>query len=371
MVDNVDHGGFDHPLATTHQRFVAHAGGPGGVGCGRVVRLRSRKHIDRHLDPTHGSSVRRPIHDLVESHVGSAVESHVESAVRRSSWLPAAVPAGTISHGTLSFDGVERTYRLYVPADLPDGPVPLFIGLHGGTGWGDQFAQTDHIEGLAESNGFIVVHPDGVKQAAGGPGGVWNGGVCCGVAVRDDVDDVGFINALIDQLEIDYPVDADRVYAFGHSNGAIMSYRLACESADRIVGVGIFAGTLGVDPCTPTQPVSVMHVHGTADTNLPLAGGVGPDSLAGVDFPVPKEGFDVLSQVQGCPAPSTTTVGDVTVDRREPCTGAAAMEFVTIESATHAWPGGTPIRTPASGPGYAGYDATTEIVAFLLSHPRT
>ena len=187
---------------------------------------------------------------------------------------------------------------------------------------------------------------------------------------RDGVDDVAFVDALIGELEATYPIDEDRVYAFGHSNGAIMSYRLACELGDRVVGIGVFAGTLGVEVCDPAEPVSVIHVHGTADTNLPLAGGVGPDSIAGVDFPVPREGFDQIAVQQACPVPTTSTIGDVTVASSEPCAGDAAMEFVTIESANHAWPGGTPRLTPASGPGYAGYDATSEIVAFLLAHPR-
>lgn len=283
--------------------------------------------------------------------------------------MAAVAPSGTVTHGSLLFDGIERSYRLYLPSTPPSSPVPLFIGLHGGTGWGDQFAQTNDVEGLAESNGFIVVHPDGVQQNAR-RGGVWNGGVCCGVAARDEVDDVGFINELIDLLEADHPIDPGRVYAFGHSNGAIMSYRLACESADRIVGIGLYAGTLGVEPCDLTQPVSIMHVHGTADTNLPLAGGVGADSIAGVDFPPPREGFATIAALDECPAPSASTVGDITIERSEPCSGSAAAEFVTIDSANHAWPGGTPRLSPTSEAGYSGYDTTAEIVAFLLAHPR-
>ena len=283
--------------------------------------------------------------------------------------VPATQATGTVTHGTLTVAGRERTYRLYVPRALPSGAVPLFIGLHGGTGWGDQFARTNHIEGLAESNGFIVVHPDGVK-VAGGPGGVWNGGDCCGIAARENVDDVGFINALIDQLEARYSIDPHRVYAFGHSNGAIMSYRLACQLADRIVGIGLYAGTLGVAGCNPSRPVSILHVHGTADTNIPLAGGVGSDGISGVDFPPPLDGFDTVAKLDGCPPPTKNTVGDVTTELSEPCNGGAAAEFVTIATATHSWPAGTPILTPASGPGYADYDATAAIVTFLLSHPR-
>ncbi|HEV7758507.1 MAG TPA: PHB depolymerase family esterase [Acidimicrobiales bacterium] len=282
---------------------------------------------------------------------------------------PAVEATGTVTHGTLSFGGRERTYRLYVPRDLPDGPVPLFIGLHGGLGWGDQFATTDHSEGLAESNGFVVVHPDGV-EVAGGRGGVWNGGVCCGVAARTDVDDVGFIAALIDRLAADHDIDPHRVFAFGHSNGGIMSYRLACELADRIAGVGVVEGTLGVDGCAPSEPVSILQVHGAADRSLPLAGGAGTDSLAGVDFPPPRDGFASLAAADGCPAPAETTDGDVTTALSRPCAGGTAAAFVTIATGPHAYPGGTPAVRPRSGPGYPGYDATAEIVSFLLSHPR-
>jgi polyhydroxybutyrate depolymerase len=282
---------------------------------------------------------------------------------------PAVGPTGAVSHGTLVVDGRERSYRLYVPRTLPDGPVPLFVGLHGGTGWGDQLAANDHIEGLAESNGFLVVHPDGVR-VAGGPGGVWNGGVCCAVAAREGVDDVGFVDALLDRITADHDVDPRRVFAFGHSNGGIMSYRLACELADRIVGIGVVAGTLGVDRCEPERPVSVIHVHGTADENVPLAGGRGARSIAGVDFPPPRDGFAVLAERDGCPDGEEVTEGDVTTATRAPCRDGAAAAFVSIEGSGHAWPGGTGARSPLVGPPHEGYDATAELVAFLLSHPR-
>jgi polyhydroxybutyrate depolymerase len=253
---------------------------------------------------------------------------------------PAVEAVGAVSHGSLVVGGRERTYRTYVPRSLPAGPVPLFIGLHGGTGWADQFADNDHIEGLAESNGFLVVHPDGVKVGAG-PGGVWNGGVCCAVAVREGVDDVGFVDALVDELAAEHDVDPARVFAFGHSNGGVMSYRLACELSGRIVGVGVVAGTLGVDRCEPARPVSVVHVHGTADENVPLAGGTGSRSVAGVSWPPPREGFATLAERDGCPPAVEHEDGDVTTAARAPCRDGAAAAFVTIEGAGHAWPGGT------------------------------
>jgi polyhydroxybutyrate depolymerase len=280
-----------------------------------------------------------------------------------------AEPAGDLSHGAVTVDGRERTYRLYVPSSVQDGAAPLFIGLHGGGGWGDQFARTNHVEAVAERNGFIVVHPDGVN-IPGQRGGVWNGGMCCAIAARENVDDVEFVNVLIDEVAGTHDIDPRRVFAFGHSNGGIMSYRLACELADRIVGIGVVAGTLGVDACGPSQPVSVIHVHGTADRNVPIAGGVGPDSRAGVDFPPPLDGFATLAGRAGCPAAEETTAGDITTALREPCDAASGAAFVTIESAAHPWPGGTPAVPPASGAVYEDYDATAEIVDFLLSHPR-
>jgi polyhydroxybutyrate depolymerase len=287
---------------------------------------------------------------------------------------PPVEPVGTVSHRTLTVDGRDRTYRLYVPAELRDGAVPLFVALHGGTGSGDQFAGTDRIEGWAEANSFIVAHPDGVMQGGDGglPGGVWNGGVCCGDAARDDVDDVAFVAALIDRIARDHQIDPRRTYAVGHSNGGIMSYRLACELADRIAGIGVVAGTLGVDDCKPDRAVSVMHVHGTADQSLPIEGGAGPRSVAGVDFPPPRQGFDTLAAADGCPVPDSEIDGDIRTATRAPCDDGTAATFVTIDGAEHPWPGAPADARTAPNPGrsYAGYDATGQLVGFLLAHPR-
>lgn len=282
---------------------------------------------------------------------------------------PSTATSGAVTHGALVSGGRDRTYRLYVPSDLPAAPVPLFIGLHGGGGWGDQLASTDHIEGLAESKGFIVAHPDGVKLAVG-PGGVWNGGVCCGVAARRRVDDVGFIDALIEVIASDHRIDPNRVFAFGHSNGGIMSYRLACDLAERVVGIGVVAGTLGVEGCDPSHRVSVIHLHGTADENIPIGGGAGSDSVAGVSFPSPRDGFDTLAAENGCPRGEEQIEGDISTERRQPCEGGAAAVFVTIEGAGHGWPGGTDRIDGLFRDAHPSYDATSALVAFLLSHPR-
>ncbi len=266
-----------------------------------------------------------------------------------------------------------------MPSSLPDAQVPLLIGLHGGTGWAEQFANSSGYDALAEANGVIAVYPEGVgagdqATTTSGPAQrTWNGGVCCGPAARDDVDDVAFIGALIDEVAREYPVDPDRVVATGHSNGAIMSYRLACELSDKVVAVAFFAGTLGVDDCRPSAPVSLMHVHGTADENLPYTGGVGPKSIAGVAFPSPTAGVRRFAAADGCPGDPVTTTSSTDPNLRtetwRPCGGGTEVRFVTIEGASHAWPGSTP-RSSISGVPYAAYDASAELLAFLLGHPR-
>ena len=266
-----------------------------------------------------------------------------------------------VGHGVVEVGGRERGYRVFVPDGGGDGA--LFVGLHGGLGAGDQFAGVDGIEAVAEREGFVVVHPDGV-------GRTWNGGVCCGRAARDDVDDVAFVAALIDRLVDEHDIDPGRVFAYGHSNGGIMAYRLACELSDRIAGVAVVAGTLGVDDCRPERPVSVLHVHGDADRNLPIDGGVGDRSLAGVHFPSPRDGFATLAAADGCPAATTEVDGDVTTERHGPCDGGTEAVFVTLAGGEHPWPGGTAPTRRRSGSPHQGYDATGELVGYLLAHGR-
>jgi polyhydroxybutyrate depolymerase len=150
-----------------------------------------------------------------------------------------------------------------------------------------------------------------------------------------------------------------------------MAYRLGCELADKITGVGVYAATLGVGECQPSAPVSLIHVHGTADQNLPIAGGRGEKSLAGVDFSPPVNGIETFATADGCGDPTYTTDGDITTTTWPDCSDGSAVTLVKIEGASHAWPGGTgPAVESVVGPAYPGYDASAEIWAFLDAHPR-
>jgi polyhydroxybutyrate depolymerase len=114
------------------------------------------------------------------------------------------------------------------------------------------------MDDVADREGFVTVYPDGL-----GVLGTWNGGGCCGYAVQNDVDDVGFVTALLDHLEQALCIDRARVFASGMSNGGIFSHRLACEQSERIAAIAPVAGTLMIESCAPSRSVSVMHIHGS------------------------------------------------------------------------------------------------------------
>jgi polyhydroxybutyrate depolymerase len=293
---------------------------------------------------------------------------------------PAVAPRGsTVEHTIHTADGRDRTYHLYVPASVPaDGPAPLLVALHGGTGWGTQYEANSGFDGLAEANGFLVAYPDGISIPLLATSRVWNGGTCCGPAAADkqNVDDVAFIAAVVDEIEAAHRVDHTRVFATGHSNGAIMSFRLACELADRIVAIGVQAGTLGVDDCHPSDPVAVLEIHGTADANIPIAGGTG-DGLSSTDFRPPLDALETFVAANGCPPDPTGSVDpvnpDVVVDTWAPCDAGTAVQWVKVTGANHAWMGhpAASVRSERLvGAPYPSLDSSLTIWTFLAAHPR-
>ena len=205
-------------------------------------------------------------------------------------------------------------------------------------------------------------------------GHVWNGGRCCGVAARLQVDDVGFIRTVIDQVERNRAIDPHRVYAAGHSNGAIMAYRLACELSDRIVAIGLQAGTIEIPSCAPARPVSVLAVHGTADTNIPIGGGHG-SGVSPIAFSSPVDAVGTLARADRCTGSTRHTDPqhtDLDVESWRGCAAGAGVELIRVRGATHAWMGHPSPRaaTGLAGVPYQGFDSSAAIWSFLAAHPR-
>ncbi len=314
------------------------------------------------------------------SHDATTTSQPTAPPVGNGTVRPAVTPKAKTLHASLRTpDGRDRTYHVYVPSTVAPGAtsgpkVPLLVALHGGLGSGLQFERTSGFDGLAEANRFVVVYPDGIGA---GPNGAvmrtWNGGGCCGAAARNDVDDVGFVRLLVAKLKTQYPIDAARVYVVGHSNGGMLAYRVACELSDEIAAVGVQSTSLETNVCRPTKPVSLLHIHGTADQNIPIDGGRGPNAISGVDYAPPIDGVRTIAQLDGCARQPVVTKDvhnpDVTVHHWQSCADDADVVFMTVNGAPHAWMGHTPPRRGTAV--YKNLDSSLTIWTFLASHTRS
>jgi polyhydroxybutyrate depolymerase len=270
----------------------------------------------------------------------------------------ATAPTGS-SARTITVDGRKRTYSLYRPASLPQGPVPLVVMLHGGLGSGTQAEKAYGWDAEADSQHFLVVYPDGLGRA-------WAvGGGCCGAPERDGVNDVSFITQLVGALGRQLLIDPARVYATGMSNGALLDYRLACDSTV-FAAIGPNSGTL-LGPCPSPAPISVIHIHGTADPNIPYNGGQG-DGIAKINGPAVPALNATWRGLNQCAPPSVTTERSVTTSVAT-CPGGRAVELVTVAGGGHEWPGAPKLGSDTATA--SGLSATDTIWRFFASHPKS
>ena len=128
-----------------------------------------------------------------------------------------------------------RTFVVRVPpAAAGRTPLPVLLAFHGGGGNATGFQKYAGLDRVAEREGVIVVYPDGSGAGAGRRLLTWNAGECCGYAQQARAGDVAIALAILKKLASELPIDRTRVYVTGHSNGAMMAYRVAAETADRI-----------------------------------------------------------------------------------------------------------------------------------------
>jgi polyhydroxybutyrate depolymerase len=241
--------------------------------------------------------------------------------------------------------------------------------LHGGGGSGLQFETgSSNMSAIADAEGFIAVYPDGTGALK-----TWNAGGCCGSAVRNDVDDVGFLGALLDRLEGTLCIDRKRMYASGMSNGGMMTHRLACESPERFAAFAPVAAAELAPSCAPSAPRPLMHIHGSADGHVPVSGGFGCGP-ANVAYPPLAETMETRRLANGCSSSTAPefSAGDGVCIAYQGCS--ADVLLCMIEGGGHSWPGGAPsggvIDCPADGPQSTTFIASEEIWRFFELHPR-
>jgi polyhydroxybutyrate depolymerase len=247
-------------------------------------------------------------------------------AVPGSAAPPQTFAGGSTRH-SLSFGGLDRSYRLYIPTGLAS-PAPLVVMLHGGFGSAAQAERAYGWDELADSAKFIVAYPDGVGRA-------WNvNGGCCGRPGRENIDDVGFVTAVVNDVAANVNVDPRRRYATGISNGGMLAYTLACNTAT-FAAIGPDSATQ-LDACAAPHPTSVMHIHGTGDRLIPYNGGQGA-GVERIDGPAVPDLNAFWRNVDGCDAPAASTDGAVTTSTAK-CADGRSVALVTVAGGGHEWP---------------------------------
>jgi polyhydroxybutyrate depolymerase len=284
---------------------------------------------------------------------------------------------------------LTRSYLAHVPpAYDKNNPISLVLNFHGGGGSAEGFRRLVGMDETSDREGFIVVYPKGMRVDAN-PDKIfvrfWNPGKGPSGAYNKDpllsqVDDVGFVNAMLDDLESKFNIDKNRIYACGLSNGAVFVQLLACRLSSRIAAAGAVAGPFWNDPaeCVLERPVPIIYFHGSDDPCLLYNGG-----LCGCEAGIAGGGRKYISAEEtvgiwrakdGCSQELRVTYqnGDVTCKTYKECAQGAEVTFCTIAGGGHTWPGGKPYKIPGVEVGKVSYDisANDAIWEFFKKHPK-
>jgi polyhydroxybutyrate depolymerase len=247
---------------------------------------------------------------------------------------------------SITVDGRERTFVFHVPESAPaEGSRMVVISLHGRLGTGVQQEDLTGFSTLADKRGFVAIYPDGIDKS-------WADGRGTSEAEMQGVDDVAFISALIDHAIEKLGGDPKKVFINGHSNGSVMTNRLACELSAKIAGIGHNAGPIAEKvsmTCSPSRSLSVIGFHGTADEFMPYAGGEvvkgsGGKVLSAKDaraFWASKAGCAMETKTTALPDTATDDGTTVELEESTACKDGAEIQLHTITNGGHTWPGST------------------------------
>lgn len=280
-------------------------------------------------------------------------------------WAPGDYPPDLTSDSYRELSGVPgqgsyvRQYKVHIPASYkPDVPAPVVFCIHGL----GQDALLFCVTGAAmntksDEAGFVLVMPNGYQNS-------WNAGTCCGGASTEQLDDVALFRAIFAEVGAHVNIDLDRVYATGLSNGAYMSYRLACEAADIFTAVAPGAGAIGTNDigggtntdsnfttCKPSQPVSVLDIHGTDDPLIP--------------YSLQAPSISRMAMNDGCatstkPALQPLSAGDTSCVTQDGCPPGIELTACTIDKGGHCWFGSPDCGTGGGDIGLAIVGANSD-----------
>ena len=275
--------------------------------------------------------------------------------------LLSMLSAQVVHAATVSFTG-PRSFKIFVPSSYSKAdPVPLVIALSGYGQTGAQFENYLHLTPIAQSAGFIYVHPDGTIDQFGAR--FWNATPECCDFQKPPVNDAAYIISIINKVSAKYSVDPNRIYIIGHSNGGFMANALACEYSSRIAAIiniagGSFTSTAA---CKPSAPINVLQIWGTKDDTYAY------NHIRGKPIPGAEQTFTNWGSIEQCSTPpieladkldlDPTISGDeTTVFQYQGCSGSTSVDFWRIDGAGH---------SPVISKFFA-----SEMIAWLMIHPK-
>ncbi len=258
-----------------------------------------------------------------------------------------------VNHG-----GLERFYIVHVPtAYKSQVATPLVVVLHGGGGDMSIQASPDYykLSPKADKENFIAVYPNGYSKLKSGKFATWNAGHCCGDARDKKIDDVGFIKTIIESLSRQLNVDQKRIFATGMSNGAMMSYRLACEMPNVFRAIAAVAGTDNTAECKPAKAVSILHIHAKNDDHVLFTGGSGKslsDKSKVTEFISVADTIQKWNALNACEKIPKRNLEKPRAfcETYSECKNNSEVQLCVTETGGHSWPGGKKVRRGQESP---------------------
>lgn len=261
----------------------------------------------------------------------------------------------------------DRPFTVHTPPGYDESkPAPLLLVLHGYALEAKVQSLYFGLDAVTDPRGMLYVAPDGTKNDEGKA--FWNATSACCAPPDSDVDDSAYLAAVIEQVRSDYAIDDRRIFVLGHSNGGFMAYRLACDHADLIAGIVSLEGAMAEDPwrCDPSEPVSVVEIHGTADTVIRYEGGrnddADPDSPV---YPSAEQSVAAWAEFNGCDAPVAPSPPSRDIQKGKPAATVTAYGGCADGTAVELWTQPDGVHVPELNDTF-----TEQAVDFLLAHPK-
>lgn len=268
-----------------------------------------------------------------------------------------APDASTADDAAVRTFGGARPVTVHVPTGYDASkPAPLVMMLHGYSSSSTLTEWYFKMSSLADVDGFFYVAPAGTVDRSGAR--FWNATDACCDIDGTGVDDVGYLTALVKEIQGAYAIDPKRIYVMGHSNGGYMAHRLACDRADVFAAIVSFAGATWADSskCRPSAPIGVLQIHGTGDDSVLYGGTIATsdggvavdagDSGAAPPYPGAKQTVAYWAGANGC-GPDLVDAGaplhvsedgvgmETAVSRYAACNVNGAAELWSVDKAGH------------------------------------